>query len=432
MPDLGLLPLLIVAIAIGWLLGRASRKSSHKSARSSGSLNRHYVKGLNYLLNDEPDGAIEALISSLEVNSETIETHLAIGNLSRRRGEVDRAIHVHQNLLARPSISHDQRQVVEYELALDYMAAGWLDRAERILCDLLADDIRDRDSVLRRLIDIYQQEHEWGQAIPLAKEVISRSGAKTAGINNSGTMAVSAAHYCCELAEQYLDESRVQDARATLKQAWQFDANSVRASLLVGRTELKLGNKRRAWNALKKIPDQDPKLITVALEDIRQAGEAKKEPRSIVRILQSCLERSSPNQLIMSIYDELLALDGREVALLFLQKQLELRPSIPALLKVVQAQTDFEVVVAPDIPSSSAEEEIVDVVVDAPKLEAVLNGGHTESFESVSQSLDRIRCLLESELESQPDYLCSQCGFSGHHMHWQCPSCKSWGQIKPL
>ena len=170
MNDYLVFALFFVAIVIGWYLGR---RGQAKSA-SAPDLPGQYYKGLNYLLDGKPDGAVDAFINALEVNSETLETHIALGNLLRKRGEVDRAIRIHQNLLARPSLPRAQVHQAHLELARDYISAGLLDRAERLLLDLVAESpIQRRDSQLH-LLDIYQSEREWQQAIDIAVELLPR------------------------------------------------------------------------------------------------------------------------------------------------------------------------------------------------------------------------------------------------------------------
>ncbi len=151
--------LLFAAIAIGWFLGRRS----HRQTQATPDLPSQYYKGLNYLLDGRPDGAIDAFISALEVNSETLETHIALGNLLRKKGEVERAIRIHQNLLARPSLPKAQIHQAHLELARDYISAGLLDRAERLLLDLVDESPQQLRASLRHLMDIYQSEREWQQ-----------------------------------------------------------------------------------------------------------------------------------------------------------------------------------------------------------------------------------------------------------------------------
>ena len=170
MNDLLIFLLLFSAIVIGWLLGRRSVASISNNSDSSGE----YYQGLNYLLDGRPDGAVDSFIDGLEVNSETLETHVAMGNLLRKRGEVDRAIRVHQNLLARPSLPRSQVHLAHLELARDYISAGLLDRAEGLLLALVKESSEQRVVACRHLLEIYQSEKEWQRAIDVAKSMLPK------------------------------------------------------------------------------------------------------------------------------------------------------------------------------------------------------------------------------------------------------------------
>jgi len=172
MNEVLLLLTLVIAIAIGFFLGRRSKKNHNKktfSTLSESSLNKDYFTGLTYLLNDQQDQAIETFMRVLEINPETVDTHIAMGNLFRSKGEIEKAIRLHQNLFARPSLSKTLTQQVQLELARDFFAAGLFDRAERLLLeitDAVGDDIRLQ--ALTLLIRLYEQEKEWQKAIEVS------------------------------------------------------------------------------------------------------------------------------------------------------------------------------------------------------------------------------------------------------------------------
>jgi lipopolysaccharide biosynthesis regulator YciM len=160
--------LLPVAVAFGWFA--AQRSKGKPGSCSDSMLGSEYIKGLNYLLNEQQDKAIDVFIRMLEVNSDTVETHLALGNLFRKRGEVDRAIRIHQNLIARTSLSEEQRTDALLELGQDYMKAGLFDRAEALFKELLEHNVHI-SSALPLLLDIYQQEKDWDNAIAIADQM---------------------------------------------------------------------------------------------------------------------------------------------------------------------------------------------------------------------------------------------------------------------
>jgi len=211
--------LLPIAALSGWLAARAHYKKKYRPQDLK--ITPEYFKGLNYLLNEQPDKAIDVFIRLLEVNSETVETHLALANLFRRRGETDRAIRIHQNLIARPTLNSSQRIQALVELGLDYMNAGVLDRAEQLFLELLQQS-SPPEQAIKQLLRIYQQEKHWDKAIEMAKRLQP---------NKNNDIGILIAQFYCELAEQKFDSNPTSIAQI-LKQAHAYDPNCVRASLL--------------------------------------------------------------------------------------------------------------------------------------------------------------------------------------------------------
>ena len=227
--------LLPVAAGTGWWAARnATRRTTRE--RKGGGLRSDYFQGINYLLNEQPDKAIEVFIKLIEVDSETVETHLALGNLYRRRGDVDRAIRIHQNLVARESLSASQRTEALLELGQDYMSAGVLDRAEDLFSEI-AGDADYRVQALRQLIDIYEREKDWPKAIASARKLEQATG------NQLGWII---AHYCCEQAGQHSAEGDRERALKYVQQARSVHAACVRASLLEADIQAERGEHERA------------------------------------------------------------------------------------------------------------------------------------------------------------------------------------------
>ncbi len=388
MPEPILFAFLFVAVVIGWLLGRWTANRKQRSDLVNQRLRQPYITGLNFLLNDQPDGAIDAFIASLEVNSETMETHLAIGNLSRRRGETDRAIRVHQNLLARPSLSREQRQKVQFELALDYTKAGWLDRAERILKELIGQaTLPDRAKVLATLIDIYQQEQEWALALPLAQKYISLTNEEQAE-----QMAIAASHYCCEIAEVAIAEQRFHDAEKSARQALQLSAKNARASMLKAQAQLGLGRERRALSSLKKMAEASPDKLIEAMPLLQQIFTSRGDEAGALDFLQQFAASDGSGTLSSLLFEQIRKHKGDERALQYLQSNQYAQATLTELLQVLKIETS--------------------------KLEGI-----------DSASLDKIvECLLKEE-QQRWTYRCRQCGFGGNQLHWLCPGCKTWGTV---
>lgn len=255
---INLWPLLLPAAAwSGWWL--ANRSNSNKDAHVHNRLSREYVVGLNYLLNEQSDKAVDVFIKLLEVDSDTVETHLALGSLFRRRGEVDRAIRIHQNLIARPQLSIQQRKEALMALGQDYMSAGVFDRAERIFLEVVELGGSRDTSSLQGLLAIYQQEKAWEKALDIIKKLEISTGAS---FHNQ------AAHYYCEMASQALKINAMDRAIYCIKQAMNVDPESVRASLMNATIEMKEGRYKQAIRSLKRVPQQDAEFLTEIIEPL--------------------------------------------------------------------------------------------------------------------------------------------------------------------
>ena len=182
--------LLPIAAAYGWYMG--SRNARHRDQEQAHHLSRQYVAGLNLILSDQPDKAVDLFIGLLDVDHETIDTHLALGNLFRSRGEVDRAIRIHQNLIARSNLTLDQRNLSLQQLAKDYMVAGFFDRAEKIFHQLMQEP-EHKKFALEQLLAIYQQTKEWEKAIQTAERLVKIGKVR---------LKKDISHFYCELANE--------------------------------------------------------------------------------------------------------------------------------------------------------------------------------------------------------------------------------------
>lgn len=375
--------LLPVAAASGWVMAKRSmQKTRHSRSRDFSS---DYFQGLNFLLNEQPDKAIEVFIRMLEVDSDTVETHLALGNLFRRRGEVDRAIRIHQNLIARPTLSKTQRSAALLELAQDYMRAGWLDRAESLFDELLENNLHTTPA-LRHLLDIYQQEKEWDKAIMVARRLDSESGQ---------SMKPMIAQFYCEQADAAMKKGDENLASQILKRALGYDKRCVRASILQGRMAMRADNCKAALKSFRQVEEQDIEYLPEILEQMRQcylnldAAEAFKE------YLRVIIERYSGATPILMLADLLANTQGDRVAAEFVTEQVRKRPSVRGLGRLIDL----------NLTSASGKGK---------------------------EDLQILRDLVEQLLSNKPIYKCSHCGFAGKSLHWQCPSCKEWNSVKPI
>jgi len=388
--------LFFVAVAIGWFLGRRSQRE----AMSSPDLPGEYYKGLNYLLDGRPDGAIDSFVNALEVNSETLETHIALGNLLRKKGEVDRAIRIHQNLLARPSLPRPQIHQAHLELARDYISAGLLDRAERLLLDLVDESPEQRRASRRHLLEIYQSEREWQRAIDVALELLPRKtllGGTGAGPGGKPGQPVSEilAHYYCELAEERHEAGDTRGAGEALQEALTQDKKCVRASIMLGKVECDSGRYKQAIKALRRVRQQDPDFVCETVATLRTCHRELNDARALRGYLKECLDSYPSAPLVIAAAEDILAAEGSEVAEKFLAEQLAKLPSLRGLEKLISLQIET-------------------------------NQGKTRD------SLGLLQVLVKRLVDERPAYRCAHCGFSGRHLHWFCPGCKYWGSIKTI
>lgn len=392
MADLWQLLLVFTAIAIGWWLGRRGRVVS---GDDGAALHHQYYKGLNFLINDQPDGALDAFIEALEVNSETLETHIAVGNLMRRKGEVERAIRIHQNLLSRPSLPRVHLHQAHLELARDFISAGLLDRAERLLQDLIKEAPELKETAMHHLLEIYKDEKEWQQAIDIAEQLLPRRSLLKASPPVDKTVPAALSHYCCELAELSLVKNDYHSARAQLKKSLSYDRNCVRASLLMADIEFRTGHYDRAIKNLRKVREQDPAFIPETIDLLRASFERLGDNEGFYRYMLESLDIYPSATILLNLVDDINAKKGMPAAADFLGKELKKRPSLKGLAKLVEFH----------IANTSGQ----------PK-----------------ENLTILQLLIEQLMQSKPQYQCHHCGFSGKRLHWLCPGCNQWGQIKAI
>ncbi len=374
--------LLPAAFLSGWWL--ASRKqSSTKTPRTEFSLD--YFKGLNYLLNEQQDKAIDVFVQMLEVDSDTVETHLALGNLFRRRGEGDRAIRIHQNLIARPTLSKGQRAQALLELGQDYLRAGLLGRAESIFLELIEQGLYRREA-LERLLDIYQQEKEWDKAIDAAKRVERAGGSR---------MGDLIAQFFCEQAECLLQRGDRKAALKHLKQAFVFDRNSVRATLLKARIEQEMGRHKLAIKTLKQVEQQDVDFISEAVPPLLQSYTALGIKQKGERYLRQLLEKHAGMTALLALVELVREDQGDAAAAELMIQFLRTRPSVRGLDKLIELQ---------------------------------LQSGQGD----LRESLQVLKELADKLLQEKAPYRCKNCGFESKSLSWHCPGCRQWSSIRPV
>ena len=375
--------LLPVAAWSGYRIGR--RKHRNRRRGHGERLQDGYIIGLNHLLNEQPDKAIDTFIEMLQVDSETVETHLALGNLFRKRGEVDRAIRLHQNIIARPALTPDKRNLALSELGHDYMAAGLYDRAESLFEELLKDP-KHKASSLQQLLLIHQQTRDWLDAVEVAQQIQRVSGVKQES---------KIAHYYCELAESQRLAGDPKAALQSLRKAISIDKSSVRASLLLGELLIQSGNYKEALKHLQKIPSQDVNFLFEALPLIEQCYQEFRDRKGYRQFLRASLERGAGTSAALALAEELRRVEDDRAAGKFITDLIQRKPSLRGLKRLIELHIEH-----------------------AP-----------ESSRSSLEILDQVVVKL---IELKPVYSCEVCGFSSKQIYWNCPSCKNWGSIKPI
>lgn len=374
---------IFVALVGAWYLGYRTRPDS--AFMQKFKLPRDYLVGLNFLLNEEPDKAVDIFIKMLEVDSETVETHLAVGKLFRRRGEVDRAIRIHQNLIARPNLDKNYREQSLFELGQDYFSAGVFDRAERIFSELSSVKTFALPA-LTGLLDIYQREKDWEHAIQTAKKL--ESVAKK-------NYQPSIAHYYCELADLAIAKGQLEQATKYLKSASDADKHCARASLTQAKIDMKNGDYKSAIKNLKKVKNQNPDYLSEAIDPLATCYEATNEEKKLVSYLLQILEEFPRTPVVLILSERIRKWKGDKVAANFVADYVRRYPSLSGLnlfLSLYLSKTE-----------GRARDDLLIV-----------------------------QALMKKLQSDKPDYQCVSCGFHGKSLHWHCPGCKEWSSIKPM
>lgn len=378
-----LLAVVILAVYLGWTA--LKRSENRATIRSIRNIPPEYLKGLNYVLNEQQDKAIDLFIKMLEVDSDTVETHLALGYLFRRRGEVDRAIRIHQNLIARPTLSEDQRSLALLELGMDYMRSGLLDRAESLFKELV-NSRRYNVQAYMQLLDIYQQEKDWHEAVNVARHLQSIS---------RDDLSHQIAQFYCELAERSMAAGKLKDAVQYIRKALNTDPDCVRASLLEAEADFRENNFRLALKSYKRIEKQDPDYLPEIIAPIMQCYREMGKLDDCMKYLQDIVNRYDGITPLLYLTQIIEETRGEKEAIKFISQELKRRPSVRGVDKLV---------------------------------EYVLGMADGE----IRENLQTIKEMTGKLLSNSPVYRCQQCGFDAKLMHWHCPSCKQWSTIKPV
>ena len=371
---------LLVLVAVGaWAFGQFLDRDATLPTRISAD----YLRGLNLVLSRKTDEALELFIQMAKVDEDTLETHFALGHLFRRRGEFDRAIRVHENLLKRENLNDMQRDQAIYALAGDYLGAGLFDRAEELL-EQIVDSETHSQGALEKLVYIYEREGEWERAIATHRRLEMLSGQKTPHV----------AHYYCELAEQALARGEVDKANEYLKNTIRNPTGALRGTLIQAQIARREGRTRVAAGLYRKVIEQDPGFVSEVLPD-----------------LLACYEDDDRGAEFEAYIAGLCARD----------------PSIASAIAYSTVLNELmrSPVLAASVATFVAGNAVLNHLIDVTALES-------EEPAERAEALGRIATGLRMLALSTPRYRCGNCGYGTQRFIWHCPSCKLWESVRPV
>jgi lipopolysaccharide biosynthesis regulator YciM len=375
-----LLPIPAVFFALGWIAARIDIKHLLRESRA---LPLSYFRGLNFLLNEQPDKAIESFIEVVKVDPQTVDLHFALGSLFRRQGEIDRAIRMHQNLLDRPDLPSDKREMATYELAQDFHRAGLLDRAEELFTKLTGTPFEHPS--LAHLISIYEQEKDWPKAIAVTQRMEALS--KTPYFKEI-------AQYYCELAQSALVRQDVAATRGFVDQALATHRGCTRATLIAGELALAQDDPATALSTWQKVETQNPAFLALAADRVADAYRRSADVAQGIRVLRSWQSQYPSLDILNALFALVLEHDGPEAAANLIKDELARNPTLVGLDRLLEAQ----------LLSAPAERR---------------------------HDLELVKGLVGAHIKRLGMYRCDQCGFRAKQYYWRCPGCQKWETYSP-
>ncbi|NHB91825.1 lipopolysaccharide assembly protein LapB [Photorhabdus cinerea] len=376
--------LLPVAAAYGWYMGR--RSAQQDKQQNADRLSREYVAGVNFLLSNQQDKAVDLFLEMLKEDSSAFEAHLTLGNLFRSRGEVERAIRIHQSLIESASLTFEQRLLAVQQLGRDYMSAGLYDRAENMFSQLV-DEKEFRQNAFQSLLVIYQATSDWKKAIDVAERLV-KSG--------KHELRQKIAHFYCELALQEMSGDDLDEAIDYLNKAVQADKNCARVSIMLGRLFMARQEYTKAADSLKSVLEQDKELVSESLPMLQECYQHLNQNDEWENFLKRCVEENSGATAELLLADIIEQKEGHEVAQIYINHQLKRHPTMRLFCRLM------------DYHLAEAEEG------------------------RAKESIILLRDMVGEQIRTKPDYRCHKCGFTSHSLYWHCPSCRLWDSIKPI
>ena len=362
---------------LGWLAARVDIK---QIIYESTDLPSTYFKGLQYLITNQYEKAIEAFDDAIKINNDSLELHFALGALLRKTGQIDRAINLHINLLEKRELTLEQQESVKAELAQDYFKAGLYGRSEELLLSLNKEKYYQFS--LNTLLEIYVKEREWEKAIEKATELEKVSGV---------SFRISISHYLCEIAVSRILNKKYILAKKTLNKALEESKNCIRANILLGDI---YGEEKLYEEAIvywKKIEFQQPEYLGLVAPKIINTLQATGKINEGLSILARFFDLYKLKTLLNVLYENVLANEGASQAETIARNEMIQRPSLYALDKLFQAQAI----------------------------------GKTSKIENI----ELIQQTIKNTIGDRRFYMCDQCGFKARQFHWQCPACNAWESL---
>lgn len=322
----------------------------------------------------------------LKEDSSAFEAHLTLGNLFRSRGEVERAIRIHQSLVESASLSFEQRLLATQQLGRDYMAAGVYDRAENMFLQL-TDEVDFKNSAYQSLLSIYQLTSDWHKAIDVATKLVKLG-------NNA--LREDIAQFYCELALQQLGSDDLDAGLNLLNKAEQADKNCARVSIMKGRIYIEKNAYDKAIASLKQVYQQDRELVTETLPLLYECYKQLDNMQEWAEFLQQCVAGDSGAAAELYLADIIAQSEGHDKALTYINAQLQRHPTMRLFYRLMEYHLQ-------DAEEGRAKESLI-----------------------------LLRKMVGEQIRTKPDYRCRKCGFTSHSLYWHCPSCRSWDTTKPI
>ncbi len=365
---------------MGWLAARIDIK---ELLSESSVLPNSYFQGLNFLLNEQQDKAIEAFIEVVKVDPQTVELHFALGSLFRRRGEVDRALRMHHNLVDRVDLDDDKRQQAIFELAQDYLKAGILDRAESLFNEL--EGTMYAKQSFEFLLELFQKEHDWLKAISATERLAAVSGES---YNNQ------AAFFYCELADEEIAAVNLAGAREYLQRALQVEPNAVRATMMLGDLFVRESKHADAISMWKNIETQDAQYLPLVAERMLDSYRILNDELGGIALLREYLGKYHSLDLMNVVFAGVLKIEGSAAAYLLVRNELQRNPTLLGLDKLLEARL-------------------------------------LEMSGDMRADVELVKDLVHKRTRNLATYHCAHCGFKARQFYWHCPACQAWGSYSP-